>query len=158
MPRALTRGTARKLGRKIPGSARSVHPHGRIVVVVWVELRVDLVPIAVQQSAHHLQAVAQGAEAAGVQRRLGQEHRDTQILGPGEKLQGAALDFAPVGRLGLDLGVADFLLGLALGGPFQLAVGGIVLQVLAAGCLGGNLAQKLLDIDRGHRRNPLPSS
>ena len=112
---------------------QDVDPQRRIIPVLGIKLRVNIVPPLAQQTGDQFEAVPQARDAVRHQERSHQVHGDAKVFGPAQQI-GAHLQYGgPVRWLRLGDGVADYMLGSALGSPLERAEVGVVLEVAAAG-------------------------
>ena len=86
-----------------------------------------------------------------MQQRLGQVHRDAQVLGPGQQLGRLTPHCLPVGRFGRDDRGTDLLLGFSLGRPFEGGEHGIpIFQVRSTGFAPRDRAHQNIHVDGRH--------
>ena len=116
---------------RIDQSGERVHPQGRVVLVVRVQLRVEVIPVLQEQLADQLQRTRQPRQALQHRLRPGKEDGDPEVPGALHERQRLGLDLAPVGFLCGHQRVPELLLRLAAGRDLEVRERRVIVEAVA---------------------------
>jgi len=130
---------AQQANGRVTGQARQgVDAHGRVVVVVGIQARVQVGPVFAQQGVDQFQNVGQPGHTLEGEGTLQEEMGDAQVFAALQQVEALLLDAAPVRRLGGQDGITHAALRLALGITLQLEKLRVIFHVFATRRSRGN--------------------
>ncbi len=139
---------------RIDQSGDGIDAHGRIVVVLRVQPRMDVLPSLLEQRAQQCESLGESHESVCMDQGADQVRDRAQVSAAGKHCERLGLEISPVRIFRGNDRASDFLLRLALGRTLHFAERRIVFEVLTARRFRRNFSGESGHVEDAHVRVP----